>query len=72
MTTARDVIAGVKILMARNPDHYYFVGDGADAVLAALLSAPESVRLELAWQLCPELRYPAGKRLPTPPSEDKT
>jgi len=70
VTGARDVIA------KRFSDDFVYALENcsshelADAALDALLSAPDSIRLELAWQLCPELRYPPGKPLPTL-TEDK-
>jgi hypothetical protein len=41
----------------------------ADNVIAALLAAPESIRMELAWLLLP--KGSCIQQSPAPPSEDK-
>lgn len=73
MTTARDVIA-------KCWDDKGELGEqNADVILRALLSAPESVRLELAGKLLPEpyfiMRMVNRPRQPfvfdAPPSEDQ-
>jgi hypothetical protein len=61
MTTARYFSDALRetICEAKERAAYSSSGNGWEYdFIAALLSAPEPVRLELAWQLCPELRYP--------------
>lgn len=72
--TIRDAIATAVYLHDRNMLDQEESDAVADKVLAALLSAPEADRLELAGKLmAPNLDAAAvvAAALPAPPSEDK-
>jgi hypothetical protein len=62
-TTARNVIARELVHIANklawttddmDSDPMRYSAEYADAILSALLAAPESVRLDLAHQFCPD------------------